>query len=74
MAQEQPGLMGNISFIDIPENSFPFTVYGKNADTGEIIWTREVTGPGALEVPARPKDVRDVSIRIEFPDGMVLER
>lgn len=66
MSSESP-----TAFIDIPVTEFPFTVEGYDSDTGDTVWTQEVSGPGSMKIPGKPEDVREIQVRVTFPDGSV---
>lgn len=59
------------AFHDLPADSFPFTVEALDA-SGAVVWTTEVTGPGALYVPPLATFYGPVSVRLRFPDGSVI--
>lgn len=40
------------SFHDLPAHYFPFTIEFFREDTGEVVHTIEVAGPGGFTVPA----------------------
>lgn len=66
--------MSEVAFVDLPQDDFPFTIKGINADTKETIWELRVEGPGVLHIPGKPNGVREVDIRLEYPDGQIVER
>lgn len=57
-----------VTFRELPEESFPFTVEFFTAD-GTVVHTVTVTGPGALRVPALGKIYGPVGARTIWPDG-----
>jgi hypothetical protein len=58
------------AFRDLPEESYPFTVEFFTAD-GTVVHTIEVSGPGAIEVPALGTIYGPVGARAIYADGTV---
>lgn len=40
-----------VSRHNLPPDAFPFRIELNDKDTGELLWSREVTGPAAIQVP-----------------------
>lgn len=57
--------MDYFAYADLPADAFPFTVEFLRTDTGEVVHTIRVEGPGALAVPAlRHKYGVTIDVRI----------
>lgn len=61
----------NVAFGDLPADAFPFTIEFFRHDTGEVVHTIHVPGPGAIAVPALAADVGvKIDVRIISPQGV----
>lgn len=59
----------NTAFHDLREIDFPFHVDFLDADTGDLVRTLTVDGPGAVQVPSRADLGCPVDVRLRFPSG-----
>lgn len=58
------------SFHDLPAHEFPFTVEFFREDTGEVVHTIEVAGPGGFTVPALGQEHGvSIGVRVITPSG-----
>lgn len=62
---------GPVAHATVPDDVFPFTVESYRGDTGEVLWTREVTGPGPVQVPGFGHLGVRIGIRVTYNDGTV---
>jgi len=61
-----------VKFIDLPLDTFPFTVrfYSEHPDKGDLRHTVTVSAPGALYVPAlREEGDPPIWVVVEYSDG-----
>ena len=62
-----------MAFSDFNPEDFPFTIRLIDVDTGLVVFTEKVTGPGALRIPGLAESgARAVSAEIVFPSGRVI--
>lgn len=65
---------GQVVYRDLPASAYPFTAEPLDTATGMVVWSAEVTGPGALRVPAVAElGVDRVRARITYADGQITE-
>jgi hypothetical protein len=62
---------GNAEFFDLPIEAFPIQLWALDAQTSELRWHAEITGPGHLKVPSRHEinEGRLVSVVARTADG-----
>lgn len=61
-----------VAFHDLPASEYPFTIEAINSVTGDIVWTRKVTGPESVYVPPLTRMVgAPVDIRLRSSDGSI---
>ncbi len=65
--------MSDAAYFEVDQEVFPFTVQSFRGDTGELLWERTVTGPGAIEVPGFGSLGVDIGVRFLYNDGSVYE-
>lgn len=66
------GVTDPVPFVDLPANKFPFTVTAYPADSPDDlspVWTRDVSGPGALHIPGRGEGEGPVRMVISWANG-----
>lgn len=57
-------------FHDLKPNRFPFTIEMYDDDTGNLLRTIVVKGPGSVQVPGKSDlGVDHVNVRLAFADG-----
>lgn len=60
------------AFHDLPASAFPFVIEFLRTDDGTVADRIEVTGPGAIAIPALAAHLGvPVAIRLTFADGAV---
>lgn len=61
----------NTLFQDVPPDEFPFGIEMINCETGEILWTQIVTGPGVVTIPSKTElGTEDgIDVRLTYPGG-----
>jgi hypothetical protein len=62
-----------VAFRDLPADCYPFTVRARRESDGEIVWSRRVTGPCALQVPPLSAEHGPVYIQIYYADGDMVD-
>lgn len=60
--------MADVSFVDLPADDFPFTIEFFRTDTGEVVHTILVEGPGSVLVPALTKQYGGVKMGARVVD------
>lgn len=59
-----------VAFHDLPPSAFPMTVELVDRLSGDVVWSVQVDGPGAVKVPGRDeRPGGDVIARVTFADG-----
>lgn len=61
--------MNRAAFLDLPPEAFPFTAEIIRSDTGAVVHTIRVDGPGAFHVPSFAHLGVRIDARITFSDG-----
>jgi hypothetical protein len=56
------------AFIDVPNERFPIVIEMFRVDTGEVVWSQFISGPGAVTIPPL-KDMQGVAIGTRVIDG-----
>lgn len=62
--------MDDFAFRDLPADAFPFTVEFIARNTGEVVHSIHVDGPGALVVPALAGKHGPIDVRVVSPQGV----
>ena len=62
----------NASFHSFRASDFPIAIEAMN-QSGRVVWSEEVTEPGALYVPPLADEHGPVRIRVTYVDGSVHE-
>lgn len=64
--------MPDFALVTLPANRFPHTLEGVRSTDGVVVWRREITGPGAYDVPALAAiHGCPIDIRCTWPSGEV---
>lgn len=61
-------------FLEMPQVAFPFFIEAIGEESGRVLWTDTVEGPGVSTVPPlRAIHGERVWVRMTLPDGTVYE-
>lgn len=64
------GAMATV-FMELRERDYPFRLEYVSQRTGQVVWSADVTEPGAIRVPALMPVYGPVETIMRFPDGEV---
>lgn len=62
----------NVAFHDLPASAFPIDIYAypEHSLADEFpLWTRHITGPGAISIPGVAEKGQRVRLVVKYGDG-----